>query len=103
MVAIGVRELKNKLSEYLRRVERGETVLVTDHGEIVAQLAPPPLYLGSPHESEWEALERLARQGRIRLGRGQPLSATAPPLPPPSEPIDLQAILHEMRKDRDEP
>jgi prevent-host-death family protein len=39
--AVGIRELKNKLSEYLRLVRAGERILVTDRGEVVAELAPP--------------------------------------------------------------
>ena len=41
MQTVGVRDLKNKLSEYLRRVRLGESVLVTDRGEVVAELFPP--------------------------------------------------------------
>lgn len=41
MHAVGIRELKNKLSEYLRLVRAGERILVTDRGEVVAELAPP--------------------------------------------------------------
>ena len=41
MQTVGVRELKNKLSEYLRRVRLGERVLVIDRGEVVAELLPP--------------------------------------------------------------
>jgi prevent-host-death family protein len=41
MKTVGVRELKNRLSEYLRQVRAGESVLVTDRGEVVAELTPP--------------------------------------------------------------
>lgn len=41
MRTVGVRELKNRLSEYLRHVRAGERVLVTDRGEVIAELAPP--------------------------------------------------------------
>ena len=41
MKTVGVRELKNRLSEYLRHVRTGEAVLVTDRGEVVAELAAP--------------------------------------------------------------
>ncbi|MCI0552818.1 MAG: type II toxin-antitoxin system prevent-host-death family antitoxin [Anaerolineae bacterium] len=40
-VRVGTRELKNKLSEYLRRVKKGQTVIVTERGNVVAQLIPP--------------------------------------------------------------
>lgn len=40
-MTVGIRELKNKLSHYVRRAEAGERVAVTAHGRIVAQLVPP--------------------------------------------------------------
>lgn len=39
--AVGLKTLKNKLSEYVRLVARGETVLVTDRDRIVAEIVPP--------------------------------------------------------------
>jgi antitoxin (DNA-binding transcriptional repressor) of toxin-antitoxin stability system len=41
MVSTGIRELKNHLSRYVRRIEAGERVAVTAHGRIVAELGPP--------------------------------------------------------------
>ena len=64
MIAVGVRELKNRLSEYLRRVRGGEEILVTDRGEVVAELRQP-----SPRASlPYPALIEVIRQGRARLG-----------------------------------
>jgi len=40
MKTVGLRELKNRLSEYVREVRSGEGVLVTDRGEIVAEIVP---------------------------------------------------------------
>jgi len=40
MVTVGVRDLKNALSEHLRRVKRGEEIVVTEHGRAVARLSP---------------------------------------------------------------
>jgi prevent-host-death family protein len=37
---VGTRELKNKLSEYLRRVKAGETIIVTEHGRPIGQIVP---------------------------------------------------------------
>lgn len=42
MTRIGIRELRQKASEYLRRVEGGETIEVTDRGRPVALLTPIP-------------------------------------------------------------
>lgn len=41
MRMIGLKVLKNKLSEYVRLAQRGETILVTDHNRVVAELVPP--------------------------------------------------------------
>jgi antitoxin (DNA-binding transcriptional repressor) of toxin-antitoxin stability system len=43
MRAVGLKVLKNKLSEYVRLAASGETVLVTDHDKVVAELGPPQL------------------------------------------------------------
>jgi len=55
---VAVRELKDHLSEYLRRVKNGEEVVVTAHGKPVARLAP---LLPTP-EDEAAAIERLRAQ-----------------------------------------
>jgi prevent-host-death family protein len=66
MKAVGVRELKNRLSEYIRHVRSGEAVLVTDRGEIVAELTTPGH--GTADASVPAGLAALAKQGRVRLG-----------------------------------
>jgi len=40
MTSAGIRELKNNLSRYLRRVQAGERISVTEHGRVVAELVP---------------------------------------------------------------
>ena len=37
---VGVRELKSRLSEYLRRVKTGQTIVITDHGRPVGRIVP---------------------------------------------------------------
>ena len=66
MKTVGVRDLKNKLSEYLRHVRLGETVLVTDRGEVVAELLPPGQGQGDP--SVPAGLQALAKRGLLTLG-----------------------------------
>jgi antitoxin (DNA-binding transcriptional repressor) of toxin-antitoxin stability system len=41
MRAIGIKQLKNKLSEYVKFAAAGEIVLVTDRDKVVAELGPP--------------------------------------------------------------
>jgi prevent-host-death family protein len=66
MKTVGIRELKNRLSEYIRLARSGEGVLVTDRGEVVAELTPPG------HEPRDSAippgLRALAKRGLATLG-----------------------------------
>lgn len=101
MRAVGVREIKNKLSEYLRLVAEGETVLVTDRGRVVAQLAPPPVP-APPPLSEDEALRRLAAAGKVRLPERKVPSPGEGPVPGVPSGIDVAAILAEVRSGRGE-
>jgi antitoxin (DNA-binding transcriptional repressor) of toxin-antitoxin stability system len=66
MKRVGVRELKNRLSEYLREVRAGERLLVTDRGEVIAELAPPGQ--GGRETDVPAALLVLARRGWATLG-----------------------------------
>jgi antitoxin (DNA-binding transcriptional repressor) of toxin-antitoxin stability system len=66
MKTVGVRELKNRLSEYLREVRAGESVLVTDRGEVVAEFSPPGH--GQVDPSVPAGLCALARRGLATLG-----------------------------------
>ena len=60
---VGTRELKNRLSHYLRQVKQGEVVEVTDRGEVVAELRPAA---SRPGRSELEkALDELEAEGLI--------------------------------------
>ena len=87
MGSVGVRELKNRLAEYLRRTKRGEEVIVTERGKPIALLQP---ILSAEAPASLEArLAKLAARGvvtlptrkllrRVRLVRvrGKPLSRT---------------------------
>jgi antitoxin (DNA-binding transcriptional repressor) of toxin-antitoxin stability system len=66
MKSVGLRELKNRLSEYVRGVRSGEEVLVTDRGEVVAELVRPGR--GLDERSADSSLVALARQGQLTLG-----------------------------------
>ncbi|MFI4885422.1 MAG: type II toxin-antitoxin system Phd/YefM family antitoxin [Steroidobacterales bacterium] len=66
MYTVGVRELKNRLSAFLRQVRSGESVLVTDRGEVVAEISPPGQRLSDP--SVPAGLLALARRGAVTLG-----------------------------------
>jgi prevent-host-death family protein len=48
MMSVGIRELRQRASELLRQVERGESIEITDRGRPVAVLSPLPP--GSPYQ-----------------------------------------------------
>lgn len=62
MKAVGVKELKNRLSEYLRMVRHGEDILVTDRGEVIAELRPAGRL---PAVRANSVYEEMVRQGKI--------------------------------------
>lgn len=86
---VGIAELRQNLSRYLRRVEDGERLLVTDRNRPVAELGPPP--------SVGEALDRLIAEGRVKrpTRRGLP-----PPLRMEGDPHALSRALDEIRGER---
>ncbi len=73
---VAVRELKDHLSEYLKRAKNGEELVVTSHGKPVARLAPL-----APQDNEEAVLERLRAQSWIRPGRGGKLRPITNPIP----------------------
>jgi len=66
MKTVGIRELKKRLGEYLREVHQGESVLVTDRGQVVAELSPPRYGANDPDVPA--ALLALAKRGLVTLG-----------------------------------
>jgi prevent-host-death family protein len=95
MRAVGLKVLKNKLSEYVRLAERGETVLVTDRDRVVAEIVPPDKSR-SPQLAD-ALLADAMRQGLI----------TPPALPstdvPPRKPVmSFRQLKRELDQDRSE-
>lgn len=93
MRVVGIKNLKNKLSEYVKMAANGERILVTDRDRVVAELVPPaPVpnpYPDNPRMAE------LVRRGVITpariVGAG----------PPPNHPVaKLSEILEWLDEDR---
>lgn len=67
---VGTRELKNRLSHFLRRVrEDGESLYVTDRGTVVAELRPVPAR--GKKKSDRAVLAALAAKGDVSSGSGR--------------------------------
>ena len=67
MSAVSVRELKDHLSEHLRRVQGGQRIVVTDRGRPIAEITP----LRTDSMTLDERLARLDEAGEITLPRGK--------------------------------
>ena len=74
MSHVGVRELKNRLSRYLERVQEGEDIIVTDHGRSVAKIVP------AKSSALRRGLEPLLREGTARWAGGKPHGASHRPV-----------------------
>jgi prevent-host-death family protein len=90
---VGVRELRQNLSVYLRRVEAGETLEVTEHGHPVARLTPLP-------PQQMSVLDRMIAEGRAYPGKGGNLADLGPPLDIGPGPT-LSEVLQQMRDEDD--
>ena len=84
---VGVRELRQNLSVYLREVKRGHSLEVTERGRTVALL--------TPLRAEATELERLVAAGRVRPAVGDLLELGGPPVARLDTPVD--AALAELR------
>jgi prevent-host-death family protein len=71
MTSTGIRELKDNLSRYIRRIEAGERIAITAHGRVVAELVPP----GADRMRTPSRFDELVDSGVIRppLEAGDPL------------------------------
>lgn len=96
MKSVGLKVLKNKLSEYIRLAASGETVLVTDRDMVVAQITAPDA-TRSPILAD-ALLAEAVRKGWLTppvLGTGGVPPATKPVAP-------LNELLEELDTDRSE-
>ena len=96
MRSVGLKVLKNKLSEYVRLAASGETVLVTDHDRVVAEITAPTV-TRSPILAD-AVLAEAVRKGWL-TPPALP-NAGMPPTPTPVAP--LREILAELEDDRHE-
>ena len=96
MKAIGIRELKANLSRYVREVGSGEVVLVTDRGQVVAELRAPGAAAGRPETDLDRRLRDLA--SRLPLTIGEPHDASVYRVSPvQAPPGTARRILDEER------
>ncbi len=86
---VGIRDLKARLSEYLRQVKDGETVIITEHGRPIGRIIPEP-------ESPDERIHRLVDRGEL-LWSGEHL-ATIEPVGENTSDVLVSDIVSDLRE-----
>jgi prevent-host-death family protein len=86
---VGIRELKNNLSKYLREVKRGYTIVITEHGTPIGQIVPKDM----PLEVK---LRQLAEAGLVAWN-GKQLEPV-PPVAENSSDRQVSDLLIDMRE-----
>ena len=95
MRAVGLKVLKNKLSEYVRLAERGETVLVTDRDRVVAEIVPPD-------KGRSPLLADALLAGAMRHGWITPPALPSTGVPPRKPVMSFRQLKRELEQDRSE-
>jgi prevent-host-death family protein len=90
MHTVGLKILKNKLSEYVRLAAAGETVVITDRNRVVAEIVPP-------RRDENAFFERGIREGWLTPARNPQRG------PPPRHPmVPFDELMKELEQDRED-
>lgn len=94
MRVVGIRSLNSRLSHYVRLAASGETVLVSDHDRVVAELRPPG-------EARSPILADAVLAEAVRQGWLTPPAVVTGGAPPAAEPVaPLRDLLDELERDR---
>jgi antitoxin (DNA-binding transcriptional repressor) of toxin-antitoxin stability system len=92
MRTVGIKILKNKLSEYVRLAAGGETVLVTDRDRVVAELGPPQTSRNV--QSEDDFIAQGVREGWLTPAKVRGV------VPPRKPVIPFDQLMADLEKDR---
>jgi len=91
MELVGIREMRQNLSRYARRAKNGESFVITDRGQAIAQLTPAP--------GRASVIDRLVAQRGARRGQGDLLDVLDE-LPEPIPGPPSGELLDELRSER---
>jgi len=85
MISVGVRDLKNQLSQYLQYVKHGERVFITEHNRIIAEISLPRD--STEDRNTEQLLDGLAKEGKVlRASRNMSVATSS------ENPIELNWI-----------
>lgn len=94
MRMVSLKSLKKKLSEYIRLAGGGETFLVTDRGQVIAELVPPQARNSGLASAK---LADLLRKGALR-----PPALPFGPLPPRKPVMSFEELMKDIERDRED-
>ena len=95
MRAVGLKVLKNRLSEYVRLAAGGETILVTDRERVVAEIGPP-------QSSRSPLLADALLADAVRKGWITPAALPGGTAPPRCPVTTFQDLMRELQQDRED-
>jgi len=96
MITVGVRDLKNQLSQYLQYVKNGEKVIITEHNKIIAEINIPDRDQENTTEIE-EKLIELGKKGELIPAKRKKTYAKLPEI---KENLDWKTVYNDIREDR---
>ena len=93
MKAVGLKTLKNRLSEYVRMAANGEVILVTDRDHVVAELTPPR------QDRSIDVADALLAD-TVRKGWVRPPTLPTHDVPPKIPVTKFKTLMRELDRDR---
>ncbi len=99
MITVGIRNLKDSLSKYLKLVKDGERIVITDHNQIIAEIVPAT----SPNPGSERLQEYLKEQeasGKLLPALFKKTLASKRTNKNPADQKHLSDIYEETRSDR---
>ena len=100
MKSIGVRVLKDNLSKYLHYVKEGETILVTDHNEVIAELKKPDSIIDTSHKFNLFLAEEEKRGNLKKASQKRKLLTPPEKIKSKIKKEDWWKIYEQVRSDR---
>ena len=94
MVTVGLKILKNKISEYVRLAAAGETIVITDRGRAVAEIIPP-----QPKTTKESFIKRGVREGWQTPAKNR---GGLPPRPKPVPGLSFEQLMADLEHDRED-
>ncbi|EKR65399.1 toxin-antitoxin system, antitoxin component, PHD domain protein [Leptospira weilii str. 2006001853] len=69
MKSVGIRDFKNNLNKYLHLAKAGETIVITEHEQVIAEIKKPSEFLNDLKKRSYIYLEEQNRIGKIKLAK----------------------------------